>query len=141
MVVLTKAIIIAELLVYLRVSWGKMGLKLSKFLFTGPFSLDKTVVRRNQNPVVFAIVSKEGEPWNPVFRLIDVGASDLSGIQFSTHPNRATWEETADGEIGVYVLDFSRKEVELEDKRSEVVDSLKAAFDPPNGFIPLQGNM
>lgn len=118
-----------------------MGLKLSNFLFTGPFNIEETIVRGNQNPVVFAIISKEGEPWNPSFRLLDVGVSDLEGVRFSTHTDRPMWETEANGDIGIYLLDFPRKDPDLLEKRIKVVATLKSMFNPPNGTIPLQGNM
>jgi len=66
-----------------------MALKLSGYLFTGPFPLGSTEVRSNHTPVVYAIIAKEGEPWAPTFRALEVGFSEDSGIDFSVHAARS----------------------------------------------------
>ena len=62
-----------------------MTLKLSGYLFTGPFPIDKTIIRANQPPVVFIVIAKGGPGWAPTFRVIDVGYTEDTGIVFADH--------------------------------------------------------
>ena len=80
-----------------------MSLKLSGYLFTGPFPI-ATVIRANQHPVVFAIIDKSGPGWAPTFRVVDVGFSEDSGVDFVAHPARSSWNTSGDGELSLYLL-------------------------------------
>ncbi len=115
-----------------------MSLKIAGALFAGPFPFEKTAIRKNQNPAVFAIVSREGEPWNPVFRLIDVGESGAGGVSFAEHPSVARWKELATGEVGVYLLQRPRSEIP-DDKRQALVEEIRDSYDPPNGTVAIHG--
>src|SRR5262245_2315140 len=115
-----------------------MGLKIADHLFYGPFAVDAVTVRANQAPVVFAIVSKGGEPWLPTFRLVDIGASPDDGIALAQHPQRHAWN-AAEGETQVYLLDVPRKQADARRRRS-LADEIRAALGP-SGNIPLSGGM
>ena len=64
----------------------RMALKLGSYLFTGPFPLEATKVRSNQQPVVYAIIVKQGEPWAPSFRVLYVGFSEDYWNRFFESP-------------------------------------------------------
>jgi hypothetical protein len=115
-----------------------MGLKIANHLFYGPFAIDAVAVRANQAPVVFAIVSKGGEPWLPTFRLVDIGGSPDEGVALAQHPQRRAWE-AAEGELQVYLLDVPRKQGDAQRRRS-LADEIRATLGP-GGEIPLSGGM
>ena len=111
-----------------------MSLKLSGQLFTGPFDIDTTVVRPNQQPVVFAVIAKGGPSWAPTFRVIDIGASPDSGIQFHQHPMRSRWAQSADEQLGIYLLNLSRAEYP-EQARKALATRLLDQYQPPNNIV------
>lgn len=115
-----------------------MGLKIAGQLFAGPFPFDKTSIRRNHNPAVFAIISREGAPWNPEFRLIDVGESGQEGLRFAEHPSLGQWQAASDGEVGVYLLQRPRSELSDND-RLALVQEIRDSYDPPNGRVAIHG--
>jgi len=110
-----------------------MALKLSGYLFTGPFPVETTEVRSNQSPVVFAIIAKSGEPWAPRFRVIDIGYSDDAGVRFADLPNRSIWTAQAETQVGVYLFYTPRSEYSFEQRRA-MSESLRRSYDPPNGY-------
>ena len=116
-----------------------MGLKISGRLFYGPSTVDKVVIKRNHAPAVFAIVSRTGDPWNPMFRLIDVGFSGTEGIVLADHPRRAEWEAENDGVLPVYLLDLKRHEGDPAERAQEIIEEYRQRYQPPKGFISLAG--
>jgi hypothetical protein len=110
-----------------------MALKLSGYLFTGPFPIDTTEVRGNQVPVVYAIIAKGGEPWAPSFRVLDIGFSEDTGVRFADLPNCALWTEQYGGQASVYLFYAPRSEYSGAD-RLAFATALRKAYDPPNGF-------
>ena len=109
-----------------------MALKLAGYLFTGPFPIETTEVRRNQAPVVYAIIAKEGEQWAPSFRVIEVGFSEDAGVRFAELPSRTSWEDI--GQLSVYLFYAPRSEYSIED-RCAIATTLKNLYNPPNGLV------
>lgn len=118
-----------------------MGLKIGGYLFSGPFDIEKAVIRKHQKPVVFAIISREGQPWDPVFRIIDIDASGAEGIQFADEPRRAEWEREGSGENGVYYYEFENREDNTPERREQIVSRLREDFPPPDSVVPIDGMM
>ena len=116
-----------------------MSLKIGCYLFTGPFSIEKAVVRKNKAAAVFAIVSRSGNSWDPCFRALDFGESGESGMTFSTHPDRTKWEAKNDGELGIYLLNENELDVSGEKNRKLIVKDLSKHFLQPDTFILLSG--
>lgn len=114
-----------------------MGLKISGRLFYGPLPIDKVVVKQNHSPVVFAIVCRTGEPWNPGFRLLDVGYSGIDGMTLSAHPNVSQWQADNDGELQVYLLDLKRRDGDPETRAQAIIEEYRERYRPPKGFISL----
>ncbi len=114
-----------------------MALKIAERLFTGPYALDESRVRKNQSAAVYAIISRSGEPWNPTFRLIDVDETGDQGVHFRTHEKRPEWERYNDGELSIYFFYMSVRAGHTADQRRWLVDAIKAQYDPPNGMISL----
>lgn len=116
-----------------------MGLKISGLLFYGPSPLEQVVVKKNHSPVVFAVVSRSGEPWNPVFRLVDVGYSGADGIVLAEHPDAAKWQAENDGVLQIYLLDLKRKDGDPATRAQEIIAEFRQRFEPPKGIISLAG--
>jgi hypothetical protein len=114
-----------------------MGLKISGRLFYGPSPIEDVVVKKNHSPVVFAIVSRGGEPWNPVFRLLDVGFSGTEGIVLSDHPSVPQWKTENDGILQVYLLDLKRKDGDPAERADVIIREFQAKYQPPKGTISL----
>lgn len=111
-----------------------MSLKICDHLFYGPFKIDATIVKPNHVPVVFAIVAREGKPWDPRFRLLDVGFSPAGGLVFADHPQRSTWEQQATGTVGIYLLDVPGQN---EAHRHDIAEMIRKTLNPPNGVIQI----
>ena len=116
-----------------------MGLKISGRLFYGPSPIDKVVIKKNHAPAVFAIVSRTGDPWNPLFRLIDVGFSGTEGMVLADHPRRTVWEAENDGVLQVYLLDLKRHEGDPATRAQAIIEEYRERYQPPKGFISLAG--
>jgi len=117
-----------------------MSLKIADFLFYGPFQISKIKVRANQAPVIYAIVCRAGDPWNPTFRLIDIGASPVEGFVLAEHPQRDVWDQENDGELEAYLYDAPASEGFTADRRSQIVDDIRAKIGPPRGAVPISGS-
>ena len=111
-----------------------MALKLSGYLFTGPFPLDTTEVRSNQAPVVYAIIEKAGEPWAPSFRVIEIGFSEDSGLRFSSLPKQESWVPGSGTKFSVYLFYAPRSGFSRND-RQRIASELQQAYNPPHGFV------
>jgi hypothetical protein len=105
----------------------------------GPSPIDKVVIKSNHPPAVFAIVSRTGEPWNPQFRLIDVGFSGTDGMVLADHARRAEWAAENDGALQVYLLDLKRHEGDPAARAQAIIEEYRERYDPPKGFISLAG--
>jgi hypothetical protein len=114
-----------------------MALKIAGHLFTGPLKLTETRIRANQIPVVYAIICKFGQPWDPRFRLIDVGESGGQNLDFSTHARLSEWETASDGELSVYFLYMSTKDGYSAEDRQRIADQLRQQYDPPKGVMSV----
>ena len=116
-----------------------MSLKIRSHLLTGPFAIDQTVVRSNQDPAVVVIVEKAGHPWDPVFNFVAAGDSGASGIRLADHPDRAAWETGRAGKVGAYLISFSRKDPSQAQARAQALADIAAAMKESGGKIPIQG--
>ena len=114
-----------------------MGLKISGRLFYGPSSIDQVVIKKNHSPAVFVIVSREGDPWNPLFRLVDVGYSGVHGLNLSEHPKVSHWKSQNSGDLQVYLLDLKRQDGDPAARASAIIEEYRERYQPPNGFISL----
>ncbi len=114
-----------------------MALKIAGRLFTGPYDPSGFVVRANQEPVVYAVVAKEGDAWDPRFRLIAVDAGcEGEDLVFASHTDLNHWQEEADGKIAVYVHPLGARAGATAADRAALVAAIVAAVPPPNGIIP-----
>jgi hypothetical protein len=111
-----------------------MSLKLAGQLFTGPFPIDATIIRANQQPVVFAVIAKGGPGWAPVFRVIDVGYSEDSGLDFSNHAQKQQWIAASDGVPDLYFLYMPKSQYSIAD-RWRIAEDIRRRYDPPHGLV------
>ncbi len=116
-----------------------MSLKIAGYLFTGPYDLADTVLRANQKPSVFVLVSREGKSYDPVFRLIEVADTAGQRVEFATHPERARWEAAAEGELGVYFFRPDAAEPEATEVRHNLVAEIMRLHRPPHGIVKVDG--
>ena len=110
-----------------------ISLKLSGYLFTGPFPLE-TTIRANQHPVVFAVIEKSGPGWSPTFRVLDVGFSEDTGINFATHPASSSWGASGDGAPSLYLFDAPRSKYSVSDRR-QIAEEIRQRYNPPNDVV------
>ena len=120
-----------------------MSLKILSHLFTGPYDFDTTKVRANQDPVIFAIISRGGKPWNPEFSLMDIGKSGEKGVVFNDHPQRNEWLSLCkgDSEACIYLLSVKKDRKEDTDPRDKIIQEIRESLKPPGGAIPIHGMM
>lgn len=118
-----------------------MSLKISSQLFTGPFEIDATEIRSNQRPAVFCIISKEGLPWDPMFRVVAVGESGDNGMRFAEHPDRNLWNDLAkrDNPPQVYLFPMSKSDGYDAEERQKFVDAIIKDYCPPKGLVSIRG--
>jgi hypothetical protein len=116
-----------------------MALKIAGYLFTGPYDLDKTVVRRNHLPVIYAVLSKEGPPWDPVFRVIEIGTSGEDGIVFAEDARRNGWTSRAQGQLCLYLMQLEGAEYRGLAARESLARAIRARHVPPNDTIGVGG--
>lgn len=114
-----------------------MGLKIAGTLFYGPHSLDEVIVKKNHHPAIYAIVCRTGEPWNPLFRLLDIDFSGTQGMVLADDPRRQQWERENDGLLQVYLLDLKRRDGEISEQAKTVIAECRRRYQPPKGFISL----
>ncbi len=118
-----------------------MSLRIAGHLFTGPFTVDEMVVRKNHDPAVFAVISREGKPWSPIFRLLDVGETGDEGLVFKSHPQRDDWERLSSSEsgvLGIYVYSMPRAQFAPQ-ARSDLVQEIRTQYAPPRGEVRISG--
>jgi hypothetical protein len=111
-----------------------MSLTISGVLFTGPFEIGKTVIRRNQHPCVYAVVSKGGQAWDPEFRLVACGESGDEGHDFSADPRGATWRR-AGPDVSLYVYAVPRDSDVASERRRQLARQIAADHAPPLDLI------
>ena len=113
-----------------------MAIKLAGFLFTGPVEVDTAEVRKNQDPAIWAIVSRSGQDWDPAFHLVDLGETGEAGLKFAQHPHRDAWRNASPGPHAVYLLSVPRGEGAAE--RSRILSAIRASFDLSRGPQPIR---
>lgn len=111
-----------------------MSLTISSVLFTGPFEIAKTMIRSNQDPCVYAVVSKGGQPWDPEYRLIACGETGDHGHDFSADPRTAVWKQIK-AEVALYLCRFPRDDDPVGDRRRELVRQISGDHVPPSNLI------
>jgi hypothetical protein len=111
-----------------------MSLTISGVLFTGPFVIHKTAVRRNQHPCVYAVVSKSGRAWDPEFRLVAAGESGNDGYDFSADPRVASWQQVGP-DVTLYLCTIPRDDDPTGERRRQLADRIAADHAPPRDLI------
>lgn len=114
-----------------------MALKIEGHLFTGPRDFETTVVRRNHRPVVYVILSKEGPPWDPVFRVIDAGYSGDEPLVFAEHEKRAEWQRQCPGKPCLYLLEMDAAYGYKDGDRIGIAEAIRTRFAPPHDIISI----
>jgi hypothetical protein len=107
-----------------------MTIKISGYLFTGPFQVATARRRVNQPESVFAIVQKAGLAWDPIFRLLDLGRTGTRGIVFAEHPRADAWREPDGTPASIYLLDTATQPEAAIDL-DKVVNDILAGYTPP----------
>lgn len=115
-----------------------MSLKIKDYLLTGPFEPEKSVIRPNQDPVVYVVVEKHGQPWDPKFRFVAAGESG-AGLKFAEHPDLAAWRAGATGGVGLYFHACPRSGGSGDEDRRRIVAEIHQAMRDTGNQIPIQG--
>ncbi len=118
-----------------------MSLKIRDYLLTGPFEPEKSSVRANQDPVVYVVVEKHGQPWDPKFRFIAAGDSGDTGLRFADHPELAAWRSGATAPISLYFHACSRAAGVTDKDRARIVAEINAAMREASNQISIQGGI
>lgn len=79
-----------------------MSIKVQGLLFSGPYDLEKTTVRHNHVAVVYVVVDKVGEAWDPKYRILDVAETGGQTVAFKDHPKLAEWKAASKGQVSLY---------------------------------------
>lgn len=116
-----------------------MSLKLSGLLFSGPFDPADTIVRSNKPACVFAVISREGKPYDPRFRVIDIGDTAGQTVAFRDNPRLDRWRQESTGELGLYFYRPDAKEPQATRLRQIAINELIAFYAPPNGIVAMDG--
>ncbi len=116
-----------------------MSLKIRDYLLTGPFEPEKSAVRANQDPVVYVVVEKHGQPWDPKFRFIAAGESGDPGLRFVDHTDLATWRLGTTAPISLYFHSCSRAAGVTAEDRARIVAEINAAMRETSNQISIQG--
>lgn len=116
-----------------------MSLKIGSHLFTGPFDLKNAVTAPNHHPRVFAIVCRAGAPWNPTFRLIDLGVTPPGGWRPEEDAARQRWELENDGKLGVYFFELDPFLGQDRNTGTRIAAEIRTLYPPPHAMIPIHG--
>jgi len=108
-----------------------MSLKIGGHLFTGPFPIDKTEVRANQVPVVYAVIVKKGHPWAPSHSVLAIGFSEDSGLRFADHPSAAQWQN----EKAVVYLYYAPRSRYSRSDRQRLASEIGLQYSPPRNVL------
>lgn len=111
-----------------------MGLKIAGRLFSGPYPMETFRRRANQPQVVYAVVSRSGPGWDPVYRLVDVGTSGDAGLEFARVAAEAAWQPIDGGTLLLFV-DFIDDRRTTHQERAQIVQQVREAYEIPGGII------
>jgi len=110
-----------------------VSLKILGRLFTGPHDPSTAVIRHNHEPVVYVAVDRTGQPWDPDFRLIDIGDTAGATVVFAEHPELPRLNAVATGKLSLY-FHVPDPDDDPAMRRRQVVEAIRAGW-PPNGRI------
>lgn len=118
-----------------------MSLKITDQLFTGPFDLAKARRRSNHPAVVYAVISRGGEPWDPVFQLIDIGDTSGRDTDFVELAVSADWASHAASDLQIYFLDTLPDGENTLEMRTDIISRIREKLNPPHGTISMAAGM
>jgi len=97
-----------------------MALKICGHLFTGPITFAKAAIRANHGPMLWSVIAREGESFDPHFRLLAIDSAIRAAIDFEGHPDRSQWE-AGGSNLAVYKYENSDASPErLQDILAEI---------------------
>jgi len=79
-----------------------LAIKIQGYLFTGPFDIGTTKIRENQKPVVYLVVDKHGEAWDPNYKVLAAGDTAGEAVVFADIPDAGAWQQRAVGSVSLY---------------------------------------
>jgi hypothetical protein len=103
-----------------------MSLKVKGLLFSGPYELTATTVRHNHSPVVYIVVEKGGEAWDPKYTAIYAGETAGKTVVFKDHPELNNWLNAAKGAVSLYFYTPEPGSPDVAAQRQSVVSMLNA---------------
>ena len=109
-----------------------MSIKVQGLLFSGPYDLDKTTVRQNHVAVVYLVVDKVGEAWDPKYEILDVSETGGQTVEFKSHPKLADWRAASKGQVSLYFYSPEAGSGDAAAIRARIVAEIRADL-PPAG--------
>ncbi len=103
-----------------------MSLKVKGLLFSGPYELTGTTVRHNHSPVVYIVVDKAGEAWDPKYTAIYTDETAGKTVVFKDHPELNNWLKAAKGTVSLYFYSPEPGSPDVAAQRQSVVRMLNA---------------
>lgn len=113
-----------------------MGLKIADRLYSGPYDMQTFRRRKNHTPVIYAIISKSGLPWDPDHHIIDIGTHPDEGMEFAAVAADHSWEPVSDGKLMLFIDFLDNRRTTIEERFSEI-ERVRNQLDIPGGYIPL----
>lgn len=103
-----------------------MSLKVKGLLFSGPYELDGTTVRHNHSAVVYIVVDKTGEAWDPKYTVIHADETAGKTVVFKDHPELNSWLNAAKGKVSLYFYTPEPGSPDVAAQRQSVVKMIRA---------------
>ena len=105
---------------------SSMSIKVKGLLFTGPYELETTTVRHNHAAVVYIVVDKIGEAWDPKYKVMHVDETAGKTVEFKLHPELANWKAVAKGKVSLYFHSPDVVSGDLAAIRQNVVSAIRS---------------
>ena len=105
-----------------------VSLKLNNNLYTGPFSFEEYVFKKNKHPSLLLIISKEGKLYNPEFKLIEdiiTKNEDIKVNKFKSKNLNKFLEKNDIQKLQIYIKEFELFKEEEQKERDKIYKSIK----------------
>ena len=105
-----------------------VSLKLNNNLYTGPFSFKRYTFKKNKHPSLLLIISKEGKPYNPKFKLIEVIITENEDIKVNEFKSKKLIKFLENNDIHqlqIYIKEFDLFKEKEQEERNRIYKNIK----------------